>query len=99
MRHMTGSVYAIFDKPVHMYRGTTMAGIVRDESKHNPKRGFVGGYEMETLSLGLPFLAAFLEPGAWGRDFSSAMDQYHNMPAMWLGRAAIPPPPNPITPP
>src|SRR5881397_954376 len=50
MRHMTGSVYAIFDKPVHMYRGTTMAGIIRDESVHEPDRGFVGGYEMETLS-------------------------------------------------
>ena len=33
MRHMTGSVYAVFDKPVHMYRGTTMAGIVRDEAR------------------------------------------------------------------
>ena len=33
MRHMTGSVYAAFDKSVHMYRGTTMAGIIRDESK------------------------------------------------------------------
>src|SRR6266700_4346476 len=84
MRHMTGSVYAIFDKPVHMYRGTTMAGIIRDESKHNPKRGFVGGYEMETLSLGLPFIAAFLEPGAWGRDYSSALDNYENMAGMWL---------------
>src|ERR1700689_2557963 len=29
MRHMTGSVYAVFDKSVHMYRGTTMAGIIR----------------------------------------------------------------------
>src|SRR6266581_49723 len=84
MRHMTGSVYAIFDKPVHMYRGTTMAGIVRDESRYDPKRGFVGGYEMETLSLGLPFMAAFLEPGAWGREFSSALDSYENMAGMWL---------------
>ena len=67
MRHMTGSVYAVFDKPVHMYRGTTMAGIIRDEARHDPSRGFVGGYEMETLSLGLPFMAAFLNPGAWGR--------------------------------
>ena len=25
MRHTTGSVYAIFDKPVRMWRGTTMA--------------------------------------------------------------------------
>lgn len=45
---------AVFDKPVHMYRGTTMAGIIRDEARHDPSRGFVGGYEMETLSLGLP---------------------------------------------
>ncbi len=84
MRHMTGSVYAVFDKPVHMYRGTTMAGIIRDESKHDPSRGFVGGYEMETLSLGLPFMAAFLNPGAWGREFTSALDSYDRMAGMWL---------------
>src|SRR5271157_5367279 len=42
---------------VHMYRGTTMAGIIMDEARHDPKRGFSGGYEMETLSLGLPFMA------------------------------------------
>ena len=28
-----------------------MAGIVQDESIHNPKRGFVGGYELETYRL------------------------------------------------
>ena len=33
MRHMTGSVYAAFKNPVHMYRGTTMAGIIRDEAR------------------------------------------------------------------
>ena len=76
MRHMTASVYAIFDKPVRMWRGTTMAGIISDESGHDPSRGFVGGYEMETLSLGIPFMAAFLNPGAWGREFTTAMDAY-----------------------
>ena len=84
MRHMTGSVYAIFDKPVNMYRGTTMAGIVKDEARLDTSRGFVGGYEMETLSLGLPFMAAFLDPGAWGKDFASALDGYENMAGMWL---------------
>jgi choline dehydrogenase-like flavoprotein len=84
MRHMTGSVYAVFDKPVHMYRGTTMAGIIQDEARHDPSRGFVGGYEMETLSLGLPFMAAFLDPGGWGKDFSWWMDNYENMAGMWL---------------
>jgi len=84
MRHTTGSVYAYFEKPVNMYRGTTMAGIIRDEAPNDPKRGFVGGYEMETLSLGLPFMAAFLSPGAWGRDFTSALDMYENMAGMWI---------------
>jgi len=84
MRHMTGSVYAIFDKPVHMYRGTTMAGIITDESKHDPSRGFVGGYEMETLALGLPFMSAFLNPGDWGREFAAALDKYDHMAGMWL---------------
>ena len=84
MRHMTGSVYATFDKPVNMYRGTTMAGIIMDEARNKPRRGFVGGYEMETLALGLPFMAAFLEPGAWGREFSSALDEYDHMAGMWL---------------
>ena len=36
MRHMTGSVYAAFDKPVHMFRGTTMAGVIRDEAPQRP---------------------------------------------------------------
>ena len=84
MRHTTASVYAVFEKPVHMYRGTTMAGIIRDEAKNDPSRGFVGGYEMETISLGIPFLAAFIDPGAWGRSFTSALDDYSNMAGMWI---------------
>lgn len=84
MRHMTGSVYAVFKQPVNMYRGTTMAGIVRDEARHDTRRGFAGGYEMETLSLGIPFMAAFLNPGGWGADFAWYMDHYTHMAGMWL---------------
>jgi choline dehydrogenase-like flavoprotein len=97
MRHTTGSVYAIFEKPVHMYRGTTMAGIIRDEARHDPSRGFVGGYEMETLSLGLPFMAAFLDPGGWGRSFTSALDQYVNMAGLWIVGEDMPQDDNRIT--
>jgi choline dehydrogenase-like flavoprotein len=97
MRHMTASVYAAFDKPVRMWRGTTMAGIVTDESKHDPSRGFVGGFELETLSLGLPFMAAFLNPGAWGREFSSALDSYENMAGMWIVGEDMPQETNRVT--
>jgi choline dehydrogenase-like flavoprotein len=84
MRHTTGSVYSIFEKPVHMYRGTVMAGLVRDEARLDTKRGFVGGYELETLSLGLPFMGAFLNPGGWGRDLTSAIDHYDHMAGLWI---------------
>lgn len=97
MRHTTGSVYAIFDKPVRMWRGTTMAGIIQDESRHDPSRGFVGGYELETLALGLPFMAAFLNPGAWGRSFTTALDHYENMAGMWIVGEDMPQATNRVT--
>lgn len=84
MRHMTGSVYGMFKHPVNMYRGTTMAGIVRDEADNDPKRGFVGGYELETLSLGVPFMAAFLNPDGWGPEFAEYMDNYTHLAGMWI---------------
>jgi choline dehydrogenase-like flavoprotein len=80
-----------------MYRGTTMAGIVLDEHHNDPARGFVGGYEFETLSLGLPFMAAFLDPGAWGRDFTSALEDYAQMAGMWIVGEDMPQESNRVT--
>jgi choline dehydrogenase-like flavoprotein len=39
---------------------------------------------METISLGLPFMAAFLNPGGWGPEFAAAMDAYTHMAGMWI---------------
>ena len=97
MRHVTGSVYGVFDKPVRMWRGTTMAGIIQDEAKHDPSRGFVAGYELETLALGLPFMAAFLDPGGWGREFTTALDSYENMAGMWIVGEDMPQETNRVT--
>jgi choline dehydrogenase-like flavoprotein len=97
MRHMTGSVYATFKEPVHMDRGTVMAGIVQDEARFDTSRGFTGGFEMETISLHLPFLAAFLRPGAWGKDFAWAMEQYNNMAGMWIVGEDMPQESNRVT--
>jgi choline dehydrogenase-like flavoprotein len=97
MRHMTGSVYAAFKQPVHMYRGTTMAGIIRDEARHDTKRGFAGGYELETLALGVPFMAAFLNPGGWGEDFAWWMERYANLAGMWIVGEDMPRETNRIT--
>jgi choline dehydrogenase-like flavoprotein len=97
MRHTTGSVFGIFKQPVHMYRGTVMAGIIQDESVLDTKRGFTGGFEMETISLGLPFTAAFLNPGAWGSDYTDLLDQYPNMAGMWIVGEDMPQAGNAVT--
>ena len=97
MRHTTGSVYGIFKHPVHMYRGTVMAGIITDEAELNTKRGFAGGFEMETISLGLPFAAAFLNPGAWGREYARTLDQFTNMAGMWIVGEDMPQETNAVT--
>ena len=97
MRHTTGSVYAAMPEPVRMWRGTTMAGIIQDEAHHDESRGFAGGYELETLSLGLPFMAAFLDPGAWGRDFARKMETYETMAGMWIVGEDMPQADNRVT--
>ena len=97
MRHMTGSMYARFEKPVSFYRGETMAGFIADEVKHNPERGFAGGYYMETLALGPAFLSSFLDPGAWGVDFANMMDGYKNIAGMWLVGEDMPQSTNRVT--
>jgi len=97
MRHTTGSVYAAFEEPVHMYRGTTMAGIISDESHHRPERGFAGGYEMETVSVGLPFAAAFIAPGEWGPDFAYFMDHYVHLAGLWIVGEDMPQESNRVT--
>ncbi len=97
MRHLTGSAYARFDKPVRMYRGETMAGLVADEAKHDPSRGFVGGFYLETLALGPAFLASFLEPGSWGREFTSWMDAYANIAGSWIVGEDMPQASNRVT--
>ncbi|MEO6880847.1 MAG: GMC family oxidoreductase [Mycobacteriaceae bacterium] len=97
LRHLTASSYARFPKPVHMYRGETMAGIIADETALDTDRGFVGGYNMETLSLGPAFLAAFADPGAWGPEFAEIIDGYENTAGLWIVGEDMPQSTNRVT--
>jgi hypothetical protein len=99
MTHTTAGIYATLPKPVHMYRGTTCAGVISDESYNDPARGFIGGYRLEVLSLGLPFMSAFLDPTpqGWGRGFASKMERYDHMSGVWLCGEDLPMEGNRIT--
>lgn len=83
-RHLSGSVFAVFDKPVRMYRGTTQSTFVKDEAAHDNSRGFAGGYLMELISLNLPALAANYAPGGWGREYASLLDSFDHLAGLWI---------------
>jgi choline dehydrogenase-like flavoprotein len=84
MRHTTATVWGQFSKPVRMYRGETMAGVIGDESRLDTGRGFVGGYYMETIALGPAFFASFVAPGGWGPELTRYLDDYQNTAGMWI---------------
>jgi len=97
LRHIIQTVWSIFDKPVNMHRGELMAGLVTDFARHDPSRGFAGGYYIELNSMGLPSTAAFLEPGWWGRDFASVIEQYANMAGIFMTGEDMPQAGNRVT--
>jgi choline dehydrogenase-like flavoprotein len=101
MRHTSGTVWGIFDKPVRMYRGVTMAGCIKDERYHKTDREFVGGYYIETLHLGLSFLARNIATnadfGGWGREYTRAVEGYENMAGLWLVGEDMPQATNGVT--
>lgn len=80
-----------------MYRGETMSGLIADEARHDPSRGFVGGYYLQMISLGPAFLASFIEPGAWGREFTELMDAYARTAGTWIVGEDMPQETNRVT--
>ncbi len=82
MRHVVGSVFAEFDKPVNMHRGVQVAGLVCDEARHDPERGFAGGFNILAANCGLPVYAASLKPRAWGRAYAGWIEAHDHLAMM-----------------
>jgi choline dehydrogenase-like flavoprotein len=94
---ITGFVWGLFDKPVYSWRGATLAGVIEDEAINDPRRGFVGGYRIELVTLDLPTLPLVGIPYGWGRDFASIMENYRNLAGMFINGEDLPRSENRIT--
>jgi choline dehydrogenase-like flavoprotein len=88
--HVLSFVFGIFDQPVSFWRGAVLAGVVEDENRHDPSRGFAGGYHLELAMLDLPTLPLIGLPYGWGRDFASIIDNYRNMAGMLVNGEDLP---------
>jgi choline dehydrogenase-like flavoprotein len=94
---ITGFVWGFFEKPVYSWRGATLAGVIEDEAVHDTKRGFVGGYRIELVTLDLPTFPLVGLPYGWGRDFASIIDNYRNMAGMFINGEDLPRSDNRVT--
>ncbi|MBZ5527616.1 MAG: GMC family oxidoreductase [Acidobacteriia bacterium] len=94
---INGFVWGFFEKPVYSWRGVTLGGVIEDEVFNEPKRGFVGGYRMELVTLDLPTLPLVGLPYGWGRDFAWMLENYRNMAGMLINGEDMPRAENRVT--
>jgi choline dehydrogenase-like flavoprotein len=82
--HVLGFAVGTFDQPVRMWRGTAQAGLIEDEARNDPKRGFTGGYWLEMVNFDPTGVALAALPYGWGRDYAGVMENYSNMAALMV---------------
>jgi choline dehydrogenase-like flavoprotein len=82
MRHMVDFTYAIMPNAVNFHRGTRISGLIMDERYHKPRRGFAGGYFLETGAAD-PFFISLMING-WGEETADFLENYTNLAGMFI---------------
>ena len=82
MRHMAAFVYAEFERPVRMYRGIQCGGVIRDDCRDDPTRGFAGGIYYFLNGTHLPYCALDLSVHEWGRTVTEWTEAYERIAAV-----------------
>lgn len=97
MRHIAAMTFAEMPGPVNMHRGIVTPGTIFDEDIHDPGRGFAGGYLMEAAAVHPVSLAMLLEPGGWGKDYTSFLERYDHLAGMLMNGEELPRADNRVT--
>ena len=97
MRHVAALTYAAMPEPVNMHRGIVTPGTVFDEARHDPSRGFSGGYLMEAAGMAPVSLAMLLDPAGWGADYAGFFERYDHLAGMLMNGEELPVPDNRVT--
>ena len=97
MRHIAAMTYAALPGPVNMHRGIVTPGTIFDEARHDPQRGFSGGYLMEAAGMSPVSLALLLDPAGWGRDYAGFLERYDHLAGMLMNGEELPRADNRIT--
>lgn len=90
MHHVAAIVMAVMPGEVHLYRGAQVAGVMLDETRHDPSRGFSGGFLMHISGFGPETVAKVAMPGKWGRELTAVMEQYRNFTSLIINGEDLP---------
>ena len=82
MRHTFGAAFGLMPKPVNFHRGARQTGLVLDEQRHDPSRGFAGGYQLQSVA-GDPHTVSNLM-GGWGADVAVFTEKYTHVAAIFI---------------
>ena len=96
MRHLLLGAVGVMPGEVHMYKGAQVAGVIRDETRHDPTRGFVGGFQLHIVPW-TPRTLGTLLTVKWGRELTAILDQYRNLACLLVMGEDMPVPENRIT--
>ena len=77
MKHQHGSLAAVMPGPVNAHRGARQTGLIFDEWKHEPSRGFAGGYTIQATFGDPAFMATIF--GGWGQELTDFVMQYDHI--------------------
>lgn len=97
MRHTQFMSFGRFARPVNMQRGIVTPGYVADETRHDPARGFAGGYMIEAVALHPTSLALLLDPQGWGKDYAAFLGAYDHLAGVLMIGEDLPRADNRIT--
>lgn len=87
MCHVTGTSFAVMPHEVHAYKGIVTNGLIEDFSHNDPGSvGYVGGFNIVTVAMGMATLSIFAQPGSliskagsrgnWGDELTHLMDNF-----------------------
>lgn len=97
MRHVAVPTFAVMPGEVHMYKGAQIAGVIRDEVKNDPARGFVGGFQFHTLPFSPDVLINLTMNGKWGTEVTNIMKDYRHLAGLMAFGEDLADPENRIT--
>lgn len=89
-RHIAALTFARLPKPVNMHRGIVTPGTIFDEARHDPSRGFAGGYLIEAAAVAPISLAMILDPVGFGEDYADFIAAHDHLSATLLNGEELP---------